>query len=48
MFIKIGPEFQYLKGQDQNANIHKNRNRNPVVGMLAKIKSEYKMFIKIG
>ena len=30
MLIKIGPEIQCMKRQDQNSNVYKNRARIPV------------------
>ena len=30
LFRKIGAEFQYKEGQDQNSNIYKNRGRMPM------------------
>ena len=43
MFTKIGPEFQYLDGYDQNSNVSKERGRNPV---LERIRSEYQCLQK--
>ena len=45
MFTKIGPEFQYLDGYDQNSNVSKERGRNPV---LERIRSEYQCLQKWG
>ena len=45
MFTKIGPEFQYLDGYDQNSNVSKERGRNPV---LERIRSEYQCLQKCG
>ena len=38
MFIKTRPEFQYMKKQDQNSSVYKNRARIPVFG---RIRSEF-------
>ena len=38
MLLRIGPEFQYLKGQGRNSNVKKNKAKIP---MLERIGPEF-------
>ena len=44
MYIEIGPEFQYLGGEDNNSNAYRNRAR---ISVFRRIRSVFQFFLKM-